>query len=221
MKHLRNAVLGSALAIVGVAQAGIIVDSFDIPLAGLTASIVNPPGPLTLSDGPTTGGSILGSRHMTYTITGASGPTVDAVKINVLPYGSSLVETADNNGVPSLVLNYTGFAVDVLGNNTPTLYKFSTDANLEKVQATFFDGAAGVSTSGWVTVAGNHSGDLVLTLVGTANLTDIENINVQFQGAAGADFTLGSIIAAPEPATYGGLTALGLLGTVIWRRARA
>jgi hypothetical protein len=220
MEYLKHAMLGSALAVLGVAQAGLIVDSFDAPLTGVTKSIVHPPGALTVTDVPTTGGSILGTRNLSYTIT-AAGPTVDEVKINVLPYGSLLVETADNNGSPDLVLNYTGFTVNLAGNNTLRLHDYRTDANLEKVQAWFTDGSAGSSSSGWVPVAGNHSGDLVLTLTGAANLADIVQIQVEVTGDKGADFMLGSIIAAPEPATCGAVTALGLLGTVIWRRARA
>ncbi len=220
MKYLKHAMLGSALAVLGAAQAGIIVDSFDAPLAGVTKSISNPPGALTVTDGPTIGGSILGTRNLSYTIT-TSGPTVDEVKINVLPYGSYLVETADNNGSPDLVLNYSAFALNLAGNNKLLLFNYSTDANLEKVQAWFTDGAAGSSSSGWVTVAGNHSGDLTLTLTGTANLADIEQIKLEFLGNPGADFTLQGIIVVPEPSTYGALTALGLLGTVVWRRARA
>jgi hypothetical protein len=221
MKYLKHAMLGSALAVLGAAQAGIIVDSFTDPLAGATLSIVNPPGPLTVLDGPTTGGGILGTRNLAYTITPSPATTVDAVKINVLPYGNYLVETADNDGSPDLILNYNGFTVSLAGNNTLTLHDYTTDANLEKVQAWFVDGSANVSSSGWVPVAGNHSGDLTLTLLGAANLHDIVNIEVEFNGNPGADFTLHGIIVVPEPSTYGALTALGLLGTVIWRRARA
>ena len=220
MNYLKQLTLGSALALAGVAQAGIIVDSFTTPLAGTTLSILTPPGPLTVLNGPTTGGGILGTRNLTYAIT-ASGPTVDAVKINVAPYGNYLVETADNNGSPDLVLDYSGFVASTAGDNRLFLHLYNTDANLEKVQAWFVDGSAGSSSSGWVPVPGNFSGDLTLTLLGTANLADIVNIKVEFMGDPGADFTLGSIVAAPEPATYGALTALGLLGTVIWRRARA
>ena len=221
MNYLKQLTLGSALALAGVAQAGIIVDSFTDPLAGATLSIVNPPGPLTVLDGPTTGAGILGTRNLAYTITPSSGPTVDAVKINILPYGNYLVETADNDGSPDLVLNYSGFTADLLGDNRLFLHNYTTDANLEKVQAWITDGSANVSSSGWVSVPGNSSGDLALTLLGTANLADIVNIQVEFMGDPGADFTLASIVAAPEPSTYGALPALGLLGTVIWRRARA
>ena len=219
MRVLKHALLGSALAVVGVAQAGLIVDTFDTPVGGVTTSIIHPTGALSVTQGPTSGGSILGARNLTYSITSA-GPTVDGITINIAPYGSYLVETADNNGSPNLTFDYTGFTASV-ADNTLLLHGYNTDANLERVQATFFDGAAGVSSSGWVAVAASHSGDLVLGLVGTADLTDITHIRLEIQGDPGADFTLGSIIAAPEPSTYGALTALGLLGTVIWRRARS
>ena len=222
MNYLKQLALGSALAMAGAAQAGIHVDNFTDPLAGATLSIVNPPGPLTLSYGPTSGGSILGTRNLTYTITGASGgPTVDAVKINVTPYGNYLVETADNGGSPDLVLNYSGFTIDMMGENNVRLHNYTTDANPEKVQAWFTDGSVNVSSSGWVAVPANYSSYLVLVLVGRADLSDIVDIKVEFQGDPGADFTLGAIFVAPEPATYGALTALGLLGMVIWRRVRA
>jgi hypothetical protein len=219
MKNLRNAALGSALALLGVAQAGMVVDDFDDPSGGQTATITHPPDALTVTLGPTTG-SLLGTRNITYTVTPLpSDPTVDSLKVNVAPYGSYLVEAADNEGIPDTTLDYSGFDVALTG-NTLTLHSFSTDSNNEKVQAWFVT-SGGTLTSGWVPVAGNHSGDLTLTLAsGSGNLSDVQEIKVEILGDAGADFALHSI-NVPEPATYGALTALGLLGTVIWRRVRA
>jgi hypothetical protein len=220
MKYLKPAALGSALALFGVAQAGtIVVDDFGTPLTGTTLSIVNPPGPLTLVAGPQTGFDILGQRLVSYTII-ATGPSVDAVKINVPPYASGLDQTSDTGSSPDLTLAYSGF-VRSLTANTLTLTRYNTDANLEQVQAWFTDGSANVSSSGWVPVAASHSGDLTLTLTGAANLADITGIQVEFRGDPGADFNLDAVTVVPEPSTYGGLAALGLLGTVIWRRARA
>ncbi len=220
MKHLRKAALGSALALFGVAHAGIVVDDFGTPLTGATLSISTAgAGVTTLTDSPTIGPDILGTRNVTYTIN-ATGSSVDAVKINVLPYTSGLDQTTDTGASPDLTLDYTGF-VRNLSANTLTLNDFNTDANTEQVQAWFTDGSANVSSSGWVSVAASHSGDLTLTLAGTANLADIQHIKVELMGAPGADFNMNAITVVPEPSAYGGLAALGLLGTVIWRRARA
>jgi hypothetical protein len=71
-------------------------------------------------------------------------------------------------------------------------------------------------------VAGNHSGDLTLTLSnGVGDLSHVTGIRVEIMGDPGADFQIHAIDVVPEPRAYGALTALGLLGTVIWRRARA
>jgi hypothetical protein len=131
-----------------------------------------------------------------------------------------LVESADVNAAPDLTLNYTGFVRSLTG-NTLTLHGYNTDADLEKVHAWFIDGSANVSSSGWVPVAANHNGDLVLTLSGAANLADITGIKVEIMGDAGADFNVSSITTVPEPTTavLAGLGLLGFLGFRHFRRA--
>ncbi len=219
MKHLKHMALGSAVALAGVAHAAIVVDDFNDPSGGVTAMITQPPGPTTVNLGPNTGADILGTRNITYSIT-TGGSSVDSLSVNVAPYGSYLVEAADNSGTPDVKLNYSGFNVSLTG-NTLTLHNYGTDANGESVQA-WFDTTGGTLSSGVVPVAGNHSGDLTLTLSnGVGDLSQVTGIRVEIMGDPGADFSLHSISVVPEPGAYGVLTALGLLGTVIWRRARA
>ncbi len=224
MKHPTQTALVAALAVMGTAQAAIVVDDFNDPSGGLTASIIQPPGPTTFNLGPTTGPDIvggLGTRNIIYSVTPtpAGSPTVDSINVNTAPYSSYLVVASDHNGAPSTMLDYSGFNVSLTA-NTLTLHSYATDANAESVEAWFVT-SGGTMDSGIVPVAGNHSGDLTLTLSGVGDLTQVTGIQVQFLGAPGADFELHGISVVPEPGAYGILAALGLLGTVIWRRARA
>jgi hypothetical protein len=118
------------LALAGAAQAAIVVDDFNDPSGGVSATISSPPGATTVSLGPTTG-SLLGTRNITYSVT-PSGPTSDAISVNTAPYGSFLVEASDNAASPDVKLNYSGFNVSLTG-NTLMLHDYNTDANAESV----------------------------------------------------------------------------------------
>ncbi len=170
-----------------------------------------------MSLGPTTG-SLLGTRNITYSVT-PSGATVDTVGVNISPYGSKLSEASDNAAAPDVQISYSGFDVSLTG-NTLTLHDYGTDGNGEQVQA-WFDTTSGTLSSNVELIGGNHSGDLTLTLSnGSGDLSHVTGIRVEIKGSAGADFQLHAIDVVPEPRAYGALTALGLLGTVIWRRTR-
>ena len=226
MKNLRKIALGSALAVLGVAQAGsLVVDTFLSPGGGLTVNLDRPPG-LGFGTATTVGSGIAGGqRDLSYSVTYTDFTTA-SVEVNTPTSPSRLTESSGDFATPDLTLNYdqNGIGLGVsLSAAEVTLKGLNTDLPLTvKVWLTT---SSGNSYTASVPVPGTYAADLVInsfSTVGTPNLNNINDIKVEFVGARGADYSLDTIYAAvPEPSTYGALTALGLLGTVVWRRARA
>ena len=227
MKYMKNAVLvlgAVAFLTTAQAEAGIIVDSFLSPGTGLTLNLDKPPG-LGSAFATTVGSGIVGGqRNLSYSVTYMSFTTA-SVEVNTPTSPSRLTESSGDFATPDLVLNYdangAGLGVNLSGTSL-TLKGLVTDLPLTvKVWLTTSPGNSYTAT---VPVAGGYAADLTITsftTVGAPNLNSINDIKIEFAGARGADYSLHTITVVPEPSTYSALTALGLLGTVIWRRARA
>jgi len=224
MKYLKPAALGSALALLSVAHAGIVVDDFNDPTGGLTVNLDNPPGVGTASASTVAAGILGGQRDLAFNVA-YTAPTTASVQVNEPTSPSRLTESSGDFATPDLTLNYNangaGLGVS-LSAASLTLKDLHTDLPL--TVNVWLTTSAGNSYTATVPVAGGYGADLTISsfsTVGAPTLSDINDIKVEFIGQAGADYSLNTITAVPEPSAYGGLAALGLLGTVVWRRARA
>ncbi len=226
MRYLRNAAIGSVLALAGAAHAAIVVDDFNDPSGGVTYTLNSPPNVGSGSVAVSTTGSMLGGqRDTSYTVTYTAATTA-SLEFNTATSPSRLTQSAGDFATPDLFLNYDANGAGLHANLTSasmTLKDFHTD--LAQTINVWLTTSTGNSFSASVPVSAGFSGDLTVNSFSTVGSPDIHNINgikIEFDGGTqGVDYSVHSITVVPEPGAYGALAALGLLGTVVWRRARA
>ena len=208
----------SALLAAGSVNAGIVVDDFTTPVSLVNN---NPPG-FGLEVAGNAGPGILGGwRQVIYAVNYGAATTANLL-INTPMSPNRLTEESGVYATPDLKLVYDAAGTGLhtaLPSFTVALDGFHTDLPVTVAAWLITDGVD-YTVSTCHVPGGLGVGDIWLAPTGIAGLPDLWDINrieVDISGPAGADFSLDSIETVPEPGAWARVAGLGLVAFAMRR----